>query len=245
MLPNQKTPAKEGPDEVSALLFGRSKIGKSEFCSQAPGALFLATEPGLNHLEVYQVPVRSWEELISACREIAEGKHTFRTIVIDTIDNAYRFCVDHVLRKLSIDHESEAAYGKAYALINSEFHRVLTRLAHLPYGLFLISHSQEREVETRTGKLTRIVPTLPERARQVVLALVDLILFADIENTVGADGKRIVRRVLRTKPTPHYEAGDRTGRLPDVLDLNYLAFAHAFLSKQQGAETNPSRAEAR
>jgi hypothetical protein len=237
MLPNQKTPPKESPTEVSALLFGRSKIGKSEFCSQAPDALFLATEPGLNHLEVYQVPIRTWEELLAACREIAEGKHPFRTIIIDTVDNAYRFCVEHVLRKLSIDHESEAAYGKAYALINSEFHRVLTRLAHLPYGLFLVSHAQEREVETRTGKVTRIVPTLPERARQVVLALVDLILFADLEISVGADGKRLVRRVLRTKPTTHYEAGDRTGRLPDVLDLDYRAFALAFQGKpKEGAE---------
>ena len=32
------------------------------------GALFLATEPGLNALDVYQVPIQSWEDLLQRLR---------------------------------------------------------------------------------------------------------------------------------------------------------------------------------
>ena len=49
-LPTAKTPAKRSLSDVSILLYGPSKIGKSTFASQAPNAIFIATEPGLNAL---------------------------------------------------------------------------------------------------------------------------------------------------------------------------------------------------
>jgi hypothetical protein len=228
MLPTKKTPAKQNLADLIIFVYGRSKIGKSSWCSRSEGALFLATEPGLNALDVFQIPIRTWEELLAVCNEIAEGKHSFKSIVLDTVDNAYRMCSNYICSKFKIEHESDLGYGKGWSLINNEFHRVLTKLAFLPYGFFMISHSQEKEIETRTGKYTRIVPTLPDKARKIVLGLVDLILFCDLEMSTDENGKPIYRRVMRTKPSPHYEAGDRTGRLPDSIDLNYQTFIEAF-----------------
>ncbi len=244
MLPTKKTPPKQDLAGLTLLVYGPSKIGKSTWCSQADGALFLATEPGLNALEVYQAPVNSWEELLAACGEIAEGKHGFKTVVLDTVDNAYRMCADYICKKFKIEHESDLGYGKGYALINNEFHRVLTKLAFLPYGLFLVSHSQEKEIETRTGKHTRIVPTLPDKARKIVLGMVDLILFCDLEVTPGPNGKPTVRRVMRTKPSPNYEAGDRTGRLPEVIDLDFRVFLEAFNKPTAAPKAGTSRPSA-
>ena len=228
MLPTTKTPPKSELSDLTLLLYGKSKYGKTGWASEADNALFLATEPGLNHLEVFQVPISSWEDLLAACKEIAEGNHSFRTIVIDTIDNAFLMCTEYICRRHKVDHVSDLTYGKGYALVSGEFQRVLNKLAMLPYGLFLISHSQEREVETRTGKVTRIVPTLPDKARKIVLGLVDVILYGDTETTAGPDGKPVTRRVLRTKPSASYEAGDRTGRLPETIDFDYRVFANAF-----------------
>ena len=237
MLPTQKTPPKSNLNDLTVLVYGPSKIGKSTWCSNAEGALFLATEAGLNNLDVYQVPIATWDDLLAACKEIAEGKHPYKTVIIDTVDNAYRMCAEHVCQKFKIEHESDLGYGKGYALINNEFYRVLNKLALLPYGLFLISHSQEREIETRTGKLTRIVPTLPDKARKIVLGMVDVILFCDLEPTTTAEGKPAQRRVIRSKPNVNYEAGDRTGRLPEMLDLDFAKFMAAFA---QAAAPSPA-----
>lgn len=237
MLPTQKTPPKTNLNDLTVLVYGPSKIGKSTWCAQADGALFLATEAGLNNLEVFQAAIATWEDLLSACKEISEGKHPYKTIVLDTVDNAYRMCAEHVCQKFKIEHESDLGFGKGYALINNEFYRVLNKLSLLPHGLILISHSQEKELETRTGKLTRIVPTLPEKARKIVLGMVDMILFCDLESTSGADGKPTQRRVIRTKPNVHYEAGDRTGRLPEVIDLDFSKFLQAFGGPQCAAPT--------
>ncbi|HYM97877.1 MAG TPA: AAA family ATPase, partial [Candidatus Sulfotelmatobacter sp.] len=75
---------------------------------------------------------------------------------------------------------------------------------------------------------TRVVPTLPDKARKIVLGMVDVILFCDLEPATGADGKPAHRRVIRTKPHTHYEAGDRTGRLPEMIDLDFKKFVDAF-----------------
>jgi len=119
-------------------------------------------------------------------------------VIIDTVDNAYKFCTDSILKKFKIEHESDLGYGKGYAIVNNEFQRVLTKLAFLPYGLFLVSHAKEIEVETRTGKYTRIVPTLPDKARKIVLGMVDMVLYCDLEVTVGENGEQRMRRVIRT-----------------------------------------------
>ncbi len=182
MLPQQKTPPRVDLSNQTILIYGSPKIGKSSFASATEDALFLATEAGLNHLNVYQAPITSWNDLLVICKEIADGKHNFRSIVLDTIDNSYRFCCTYVCEQNGIKHESDMPYGKAYALINNEFQRVLTKLSLLPQGLILISHAKTREIDGRTGKFSRHEPSLPEKIKRIVLGMCDLILFFDTED---------------------------------------------------------------
>jgi hypothetical protein len=123
LLPTAKTPPKASLSDYTVLVHSRPKAGKSEFCSHADNALFLATEPGLNALEVYQVPITSWDDFLAACGEIAEGNHPFKTIVIDTVDLAYRMCSEYICRKFKIEHESDmvlARRGHSYPASSSE-----------------------------------------------------------------------------------------------------------------------------
>ena len=233
MLPTIKTPPKSRMEDLSALIYGPSKFGKSTFCANIDQALFLATEPGLNHLEVFQMPIQTWQDLLNACGEIAKGDHPFTCIVLDTVDHAYRLCVEYVCAGLKITHPSDLKYGKGYAAIYGEFTRVLNKLALLPYGLFLISHAQEKEVETRTGNIIRHIPTLPDKARQIVTGMVDLILYGSFEAEAG----KPARRVLHTKPSPHFDAGDRTGRLPATVELDFPSFLAAWQKAMADGQT--------
>lgn len=226
----------------SILLYANPKLGKSTFASKAPGALFFECEPGLNHLEVFKVPTYSWEAFLEACKLVAKGDHNFKTIVIDTVDNAFKMCSDYVCAKHGIEYEGDMGHGKGWALVKNEWHRVLTRLASLPYGLILISHAIDKTIETRTGEYTKTTPSLPDRARNVVLGLVDIILFGDSIAKKDAAGNVTIERVLRTKPHPTYEAGDRTGRLPELLPLDYEQFVKAFNSPARSSETGTGSA---
>ena len=241
-LPTEATKPVTELGKQTILLYGSPKLGKSSFASKAPGSLFFECEPGLNHLEVFKVPTYSWEAFLEACKLVAKGDHNFKTIVIDTIDNAFKMCSDYVCAKHGIEYEGDMGHGKGWALVKNEWHRVLTRLASLPYGLIMISHAIDKTIETRTGEYTKTTPSLPYRARNVVLGLVDIILFGDSIAKKDAAGNVTIERVVRTKPHPTYEAGDRTGRLPELLPLDYEQFMKAFNSPARGSETGTSSA---
>jgi hypothetical protein len=226
MLPTEKTPAKKNLEELIIMILGQPGIGKSTLGSKFDKALFLATEKGLNCLDVFQLPCPDWKTLTDACAEIAAGKHGYKTIIVDTIDNYFSLCTEHVCAKLGISHPSDLDYGKGWNAVKTEASRVLTKLSMLPYGLVLIGHVKEVELKTRTASITKTVPTLTPSAQEVVVNMADIILYC--ESVVTEDGEQ---RIMHTKGTENWVAKDHTGRLPDVLPLDYQAFLKAFNGK--------------
>ena len=213
MLPTKKTEKLADFSRMVTFLYGEKKIGKTTFAAQIPGALFLCTEEGVNHLEVFKVSIRTWEDLYTLGKELKAGKHEFTTLVFDTVDLAFKLCENYTCKKLGIVHASDAAFGKGYSLIRDEFVRVVNGLAQLGLGIVFISHSKEKELKKKADKWTVMTSTLGTAASEVVNGMSDLILYAYIHE----DG----RRVVRTKPTKYINAGDRTGILPEIMPLDY------------------------
>ncbi len=112
-LPTTKTKPTTDLAKQSILLYGVPKLGKSSFASQFPEAMFFECEPGLNHLEVFKVPTYSWEAFLEACKLLAKGDHNFKTLVIDTVDNAFKMCSDYVCAKHGIEYEGDMGTAKA------------------------------------------------------------------------------------------------------------------------------------
>lgn len=229
MLPKTKRAAKMRLEDYKMLLYGVPKIGKSTFCSQMEKPLFLATEPGLNALEVYEMKVPDWVTFLSACGEIAKGTHGFKTIVIDTVDNLFKACQEYVRQKNGIQHESDMPYGKGWELLKSEFFRPLRKLSMLDVGLVMTSHVKWTEVKTRTSTYHKAVPTVPGSGRDIVEAWVDIILFS--ESVVDENGE--VKRIVHTQPSDLWVAGDRTEhafkrKLPSEIELDFGTFAKEF-----------------
>lgn len=236
LLPKTKTPPKQTFNDLTILVYGRSKIGKTTFCSHFENALFLATEAGHNHLEVFQTTVNNWIELLTVIAELAKGEHQFKTIVLDTVDNAFAMCREYILskeytvngQKTKITHESDLGYGKGFTMVMIEFKRVLNKVTQLPYGVVFISHCKEQEIDTRTGKINKIVPSVQGQGKEAVLAICDMVLYCDMEIVNKEEN-----RVIKTKPTIFYDAGDRTGKLPEKLELDYKAFYNAYYQVTQ------------
>lgn len=241
-MPTESMPPKGGLSDQSILMYGMPKIGKSTFASSFPGALFLPFEPGLNHLDHYQLPtegiIDNWDEMLQACKVIASGDHPFKTIIIDTVDLCYQACADHVCRQRGVEYTGDIAHGKGWTLVANEFMRVVKKLAGLPYGLILVSHAKTRTVTDQGIERDVVQTTLTESARKVLVGMVDMILFVDVDEVVDEGGGSHYRRVLRTKPSKRYDAGDRTGRLPNVIEIDkndpFKNFADAW---ERGATT--------
>jgi len=235
LLPTKKTEPVLTLANTTIHIYGPGKIGKSTFCSKAPTPLFIATEQTLDGLSVYPVFVTTWNDpkdpehsFLHVCAEIEKGEHDFQTIIIDTMDGLYRLCADYINLKHGFRHEGDAGYGLGYSLIKAELERILKRLSFLPYGLILVSHVDEKEVDTRTGKKRRMGPPYPRKTMDMLDWITYFALFCDYETETGEDGQPITKHVIRTKPHPNYYAGDRFNILPETMLLEWSAFIEAF-----------------
>lgn len=228
LLPTQRTPPKRRLQDFSILLYGRPKLGKTRWAAGFENGLFLATEAGQGAVDAYVVPVDRWETLLSVGAELVAGQRHFSPIIVDTIDLMFVLCQDYIRRKHNVSYEGDLSFGKGFALVHDEFTRVLFKMSHLGLGLVMISHCDYETIETRTGSYQRAVPQLKDKARRFICGLADLILYCDQEMASGPDGKPVVHRVVRTKPSPYWEAGDRTGLLPETIDMDFAKFHAAF-----------------
>ncbi len=203
-LPTTKTKPTTDLAKQSILLYGVPKLGKSSFASQFPEAMFFECEPGLNHLEVFQGADLLVGSVLGSLQVAGQGRSQLQDASDrhgrQRIQDVFGLCLCQAWHRVRRGHGPR----QGWALVKNEWHRVLTRLASLPYGLILISHAVDKTIETRTGEYTKTTPSLPDRARNVVLGLVDIILYGDSVSRKDAAGHLVVERVLRTKPHPTY-----------------------------------------
>jgi|6_EtaG_2_1085325.scaffolds.fasta_scaffold00161_26 hypothetical protein len=247
-LPTEKTAPVGDLSKETFLIYGPPKVGKSSLCAQFPDAIFIATEPGLRALDTFEVHPKDWEELLGYCTELAKAEHGYKTVVIDTLDNAYRMCSDYICKRNgNVDHPTDIeGMAKGWTLISNEILRVFRRLHQLGLGVILISHLKDQPKKTRTGlEYTVIAPSLSGGTTRQITAFADIIMLYDMATEKkpkgGSDPK--VRRILRTSPHPDYEAGGRIP-LPDTIEAgNSPAEAYANIVKAYKEATKTETAK--
>ena len=206
------------------LIYGREKIGKTTFFASWDDALFLTTEPGTKGLEIYEVECNDWRTIRKVVSEL-EKTNRFKTVIIDTIDRAYDFCLDYVCDQLGItypgeDDEGHPDYGKSWRAVKLEFTELINRLVFTGRGVCFTSHLKEMEIRLRTGeRWHRIVPSMSKQGRSVVEAIVDFFFYAEYMRLKSGE----IIRVLITEGDEFIWAGQRKiqgfKHLPQFLPL--------------------------
>lgn len=224
-------------DHLSMVIYGQPKIGKSTFCSRFENALFMATEPGLNYLKTKNVRVNDLAEACELVELLGKTKHPYKTMIVDTVDQLWSFCSEYVRKSRNVESIVDIPYGKGKDLVRNVFSDLIAKIVRLNMGMVFVSHAQMADVETVNGKLGKFLPTIPEKAREIILPLVDVIGFATSEVIYTADGERVEKRLLRVAPSSIWEAGDRSGRLKDPMPLNFHIFKRQYVGKSEEASS--------
>lgn len=237
-IPKVKTTKEKNYLKKIYLIYGIPKIGKTTIASQLGSdeskVLFFATEAGHKEQEIYKWYVdeevsetdldsgevitiveqrdpSNWLHFKSCVMEMTK-QNDFKCLVIDTVDNLFDWCQSYVRKRENIQHESDLGFGKGYDMLKKEFAAPINYLSQKGYGVIFLSHAKENEVEENKRKFTKIETTMPNTAKKIVQPLSDYILYFHADET----GNRLVR----TKATQTVTAGDRSGRLPEILPMD-------------------------
>ena len=103
--------------------------------------------------------------------------NSFKTIVVDLLEDLYEHCRLYMYQQMGITHESDDSF-RAWDKVRGEFLNTLKKLMNLDYeNIILISHEDTTKDITRKGgdKITAIKPNLQDKVANKVAGMVDVV----------------------------------------------------------------------
>lgn len=200
---------------MKTILYGEPKVGKTTAFSQLDGIAYIATERGHSFIDpnILVADCFSWADCVTALKSLKE-EPGIKAVVIDTIHNFIEFAEAAYKKKENIEYLSDKGFGNGYKDVNRMIMQYLNQIESMGKSVHIIAHAKEKVHETKTSKVTVMTPKLSDGQAQVLCGFCDFIFYAYIDK----DGSR----KMRTKPTKHVVAGDRSGTLPAIMPLDLL-----------------------
>jgi len=235
------------------VIYGPPKVGKSTFAAQAPKAIGIITEEGLDNLDVDAFPkATKLDEVKSALRTLATEPHEYQSVFIDSLDWLEPLILQNVCEAHRVKNIEDIGYGKGYIMADDLWRDFFAALDYLRnergMTVICIAHEQINKVKNPTlaDDYDAYSLKLNKRAVGIINEWADIIGFANHEVITRAtdagfnqkDIKAVAtgQRKLHLNPHPAYIAGNRYG-VPDV-PLSWAAFSQALTA----AMTAPSAA---
>ncbi len=228
---------------VKLVITGCEGIGKSTLASKAPGALFVDTEGGSDHMDVSRVTdIKNWEVLKRVPSEVLSQPDCCKTLVIDTADWAEAMCISYICTKFKVQGLESFGYGKGYTYLYEEFSSFLSelnRLIEAGINVIIIAHAKLRkqELPDEQGAFDRWEMKLSKQVAPLVKEWGDAVLFCNYKtfvtaNETGSKKASGGKRVIYTTHHPCWDAKNRFG-LADELPLDYESIKDIFPQNTQ------------
>lgn len=172
-------------------IYGRPFCGKTTFANQFPDPLMINTDGNIRYVDAPYIRIRdevvvqgrqtkktpAWVMFKDAVAELEKKQNSFRTIVVDLLEDVYEYCRLYMCEEMGISHESDDSF-RAWDKVRSEFLNTLKRLMALDYeNIVLISHEDTSKDITKKGgdKVTSIKPSLQDKVADKVSGMVDVV----------------------------------------------------------------------
>lgn len=200
MLPENKKVLRDSTQALKLWVYGKPNIGKTTFANQFPDTLMLNTDGNYKFVDSPVVTIggeNAWDDFITIIKELLQDKHTYKTIVIDLVEDLYQYCRDYYLKQLKIVHEADLGYGKGYDIIRNNFLIALRILCNSKYNIVLCSHEQEVSIKDRVGRETTVFkPNLNDKVSTKVSGMVELTGRLYSETETDESGNEVEKRTL-------------------------------------------------
>jgi phage nucleotide-binding protein len=190
-LPENKRRNIEAVGKRVIWIYGVPFCGKTTFANEFPDPLMLNTDGNIKFVDAPYIHIKdevrvegrqtkrtlAWEVFKDTISELEKKDNTFKTIVVDLLEDLYEHCRLYMYQQMGITHESDDSF-RAWDKVRGEFLNTLKRLMNLDYeNIILISHEDTSKDITRKGgdKITAIKPNLQEKVANKVAGMVDVV----------------------------------------------------------------------
>jgi phage nucleotide-binding protein len=188
-LPENKRRAINGVSHKKIWIYGSPFSGKTTFADNFEDPLMINTDGNINFVTSPFVEIKdivevegklvkttlAWEVFKNTVAELEKGS-SFKTIVVDLVEDLYESCRLYMYKQMGITHESDDSY-RAWDKIRTEFLSTMRKLTNLNYNVILISHEDmSKDITKRSGdKITSIRPNINEKVANKLSGMVDIV----------------------------------------------------------------------
>lgn len=231
------------PSPRRTLLYGVHGVGKSTWAAQSPNCLILNLEDGLNDIDCQRTELLlTVDSLMDALRWLAETKHDFKNIAIDSLDWLESVIHAEVAKAASKKSISEIGYGAGYKQALVFWDKILFALDWLRrekgIGVIALAHCSIKRFESpEQDSYDRYQPALHDLASALWQEWCDEVLFASYRTFVRKEDKGFNKeraiavggneRYVRTQESAAVLAKNRLS-LPEEIPFDYSAYAAYF-----------------
>lgn len=224
--------ASEYQPNLSMVIYGRPKTGKTRFCASAPNVLIIdcdekGTDSTRDDLDPEAIRITTWSEVNDIYWYLASGEHSYDSVAIDTVSGLATICMnfilgDEVARDASRDPDqpSQRIYQKQTQLMKTQ----ITNFRNLDMNVIFTAHTRTRETgEGEDEVVVMTGPNLGPATQSHLLGAVGLIGYLmkrEVTVKKKVDGRVRKKKVSRTRlligPSDRFETGVRYSALKDL-----------------------------
>lgn len=227
-LPENKRRTATSPTKRTMWLYGSPFSGKTTFADSAPDPLMLNTDGNAEYVTAPYISIQdeitvngrmtqrkmAWQVFKEYLDELEKGGNTYKTIVLDLVNDLYESCRLYMYNKLGITHESDDTF-RAWDKVRTEFLSTMRRVMHLPYeNIILLSHEDAtKDLTKKSGeKITSVKPKMADKVADSLAGMVGFVGRAYVD-----DGKHL----LSIKSDEVVYGGGRLGVSDVVIPLDW------------------------
>ncbi len=235
---------------IRMLLYGEPGVGKSVFASKAPKPFFITTDGNYEWLEDFgadpkaHAQVSSWAEAKAA---FAQPYDDYETIVVDLLEDMFKWCEYEFCTRTKIEHISDVGYGKGYDITRNEFFLEISKLLGKDKNIILITHGITFVTKDRRGvEHTKYAPSnrIPDKVLDMIEGRLRYCLRCYLKAEEQSDGTILKKRYLSVVPKEN-EFGIARGldedKVPHDIELEFSEFAKVIGLEQDIAEEKKAK----